>query len=146
MENWVRITFLIHLCVTWAMIGAVWFVQFVHYPVYRFLQKKDFYTFQKHHIKQTKALAIPVMVVEAITGILLLWGWGGSALWAYAWINFFLLILIWVSSFHFCMKCHNQLSHEYSPHLILRLLHIHQVRTCFWTARGLLLFLVIFFY
>ena len=56
--------FWINIASTWFMVGLIWFVQIVHYPLFGYVGSKEFETFHEHH----KILITPVvgfvMIVE----------------------------------------------------------------------------------
>lgn len=126
--------FLIHFAVTWAMIGAVWFVLIVHYPAFSFFSKENFPEFEKFHLRRTLFLVLPVMIIEAITASILAFQ-GGIFL-----LNAFLLAMIWILTFAGCMPGHACLLKEFSERTFRRLMILHRVRVGLWTFRGILLF------
>ena len=48
--------FWINIASTWFMIGLIWFVQIVHYPLFVYVGSKEFRTFHENH----KILITPV--------------------------------------------------------------------------------------
>ena len=126
----------IHFAVTWAMIGAVWFVLVVHYPAFQFFSKDQFSEFEKFHIRRTLAWACPVMLVEAATAVILAFQ-GGLLI-----VNAFLLALIWIMTFTGCFPRHVCLKKGFSPGIFHGLMRLHAMRVGLWTVRGILLFLV----
>jgi len=129
--------FWIHFAVTWAMIGAVWFVLIVHYPSYQFFSKDHFSEFEKFHIQRTLCLVIPVMLIEAITALILAFQ-GGLFI-----VNVVLLAIIWIMTFAGCIPGHVCLRKGFSPPVFHRLMALHSVRVGLWTVRGILLFVVL---
>ena len=131
--------FWIHFSITWAMIGAVWFVLIVHYPSYKFLSEDRFTEFEKFHIQRTQILVSPMMFVEAITAIILALQ-GGLFI-----FNAALLALIWILTFVWCVPGHSCLLKGFSLPVFRRLILVHAARVGLWTLRGLLLlFLLVF--
>lgn len=129
--------FWIHFAATWAMIGAVWFVLVVHYPAVRFA-KEHFTSFEKFHIRRTVSLVAPIMLIEGITAILLVYYSRQPLLVA----NLFLLALIWLFTFAGCLPGHCQLKEGFSASTFHRLMQLHGLRVGLWTLRGILLFFV----
>lgn len=126
----------IHFAVTWAMIGAVWFVMVVHYPAFRFFSKEQFSEFEQFHIRRTLTLVGPVMLVEAVTAVIL--AFQGPLLV----VNAFLLALIWLMTFTGCFPRHVCLKKGFSPVVFQGLMQLHSRRVGLWTLRGILLFFV----
>ena len=52
------------------MLGICWFVQIVHYPLFKSIDQKDFINYQKQNWV-TGYITGPVMIIELITGLLL---------------------------------------------------------------------------
>ena len=59
------ILFLIHAFLTWFMTGLCWFVQVVHYPLFRLIPEKERTTYSRKNY-MTGAITIPVMSAELI--------------------------------------------------------------------------------
>jgi hypothetical protein len=128
--------FKVHFATTWALIGAVWFVQVVYYPALRLFSKDEFKELERFHIRRTSALVLPVMLLEGITAIIL--AFQGPLLI----FNAFLLALIWGMTFGGCFPTHVKLKEGYSERLYQRLTDIHAARVGLWTLRGIILFFV----
>ena len=126
--------FTVHFAATWAMIGAVWFVLFVHYPGFRFLSKEDFAVYESFHIRRTLALVIPVMLIEAGTALYLMFQ--GPILI----LNALILAFIWAMTFAYCFPIHIALKEKYSECRMKSLIQVHGIRVGLWTFRGVLLF------
>ena len=52
---------MVHFAATWLLVGIVWFVQIVHYPLFR--RVADFAPYQWRNIRLTALVAGPVMLV-----------------------------------------------------------------------------------
>ena len=64
--------FTVHLIFTAIMVGVIWLVQFVHYPSFNFIDKKFYSDFQNFHIKRISFIVIPVMLLELVSGLILI--------------------------------------------------------------------------
>ena len=62
---------LIHLAATWALVGLIWFVQLVHYPLFSAVAPERFVVFEAEHSKRTTWVVAVLMPAEAITGMAL---------------------------------------------------------------------------
>ena len=67
------IMFLTHLISTSIMVGVIWVIQLVHYPSFHFIDKNIYAAFQKFHMNKISIIVLPVMMVEIITGLILLY-------------------------------------------------------------------------
>ena len=129
---------LVHLITTAMMVSIIWLVQILHYPTFLYIDIDRYTEFQNFHMKNISYLIIPLMLLEFLTGFLLLFF--VDEIDFYFSISFGLLVLIWLITALFFSKYHSALSNEYERGIILKLIRLNWVRTFFWTARlGLLL-------
>ena len=61
-----------HLTATLAMVGIIWFVQVVHYPLFERVGKRGFQTYSATHSRFTDLVVGPPMLVETATAVALL--------------------------------------------------------------------------
>ena len=129
---------LVHLITTAMMVSIIWLVQILHYPTFLYIDIDRYTEFQNFHMKNISYLIIPLMLLEFLTGFLLLFF--VDEIDFYFSISFGLLVLIWLITALFFSKYHSALSNNYERGIILKLIRLNWVRTFFWTARlGLLL-------
>ena len=127
---------LLHFCVTTFMCGIIWLIQLVHYPSFRFIEKKDFVHFEFFHTKWITFIVMPMMILEIILQAYLVWKFPTQS---YL-ITTCLLIIIWFTTFLFSVPVHNKLSSAKDDVLIDKLIHTNWIRTFCWSARMLILF------
>ena len=72
-DNVTQLVFLAHLASTLFMTGVIWFVQWVHYPLFARIGDNEFSAYEERHAALTTWVVAPPMVVEAATAILLFW-------------------------------------------------------------------------
>ncbi len=129
---------LVHLITTAMMVSIIWLVQILHYPTFLYIDIDRYTEFQNFHMKNISFLIIPLMLLEFLTGFLLLFF--VDEIDFYFSISFGLLVLLWLITASFFSKYHSALSNKYERGIILKLIRLNWVRTFFWTARlGLLL-------
>ena len=121
----------VHLAATWFMVGLVWFVQCVHYPLLRDLPAEIVPAYQLAHMRRTSPLIPTVMILEAATGISI---YDGSLWWI---INTALLLFIWLLTFLVIVPLHVRLSEKYNPTHHGRLLVFNLVRSLAWLGHGI---------
>ncbi|HPE84768.1 MAG TPA: hypothetical protein PLO43_01135 [Chlamydiales bacterium] len=136
------LSLLVHTAATWVMVGIMWFVQTVHYPLYRKIHE-GFVSYERCHLRRAAWLMGPVMIVEVITALFLIGLSPSAVLTKLASINFVLLILIWVSTCLFQVQQHQMLSIRFSRKIHHNLLNTNWVRTALWTARGILVLVML---
>lgn len=118
---------------TWFMVGLIWFVQLVHYPLFREAGRSDFHAYHRRHTARTTIIVAPVMLTEAVSSCALLWlGVDGAGL------GCVLLAIAWLSTFAVQVPLHARLEHGHDAAIIRRLVRSNWIRTVAWSARGVL--------
>ena len=133
------ILLLIHLISTSLMVGIIWVIQVVHYPSFHFIGNSRYISFQKFHMERISYIVIPVMLVESISGLLLIYDEINTILL----ISMVLLLSIWMLTVFFFASVHQQLVSGYKQETVRKLVLINWIRTLLWTLR--LVFLIIYF-
>jgi sterol desaturase/sphingolipid hydroxylase (fatty acid hydroxylase superfamily) len=65
--------FVANLAATWFMVGLIWFVQVVHYPLFAAVPAGEpFAAYHRQHVRRTTWVVAPVMLVELVTAVALL--------------------------------------------------------------------------
>jgi len=134
------IIFISHVFTTIFMTGIVWFVQIVHYPLFRAIGSDRFTAYERQHVKFAGYVIAPVMLIELLTGITLIIIEESSLFW----INLGLLGLIWLSTLFIQVPLHRRLSQDYSLSMISDLVGTNWIRTILWTARSMILLLILY--
>ena len=130
---------LTHLVFTSTMVGIIWVIQLVHYPSFYFIRKDIFVSFQKFHTDKITIIVAPVMLIELITGILLIYMEKNIDI-ALS-ISLFILIAIWVLTAIYFYKAHQKLMRGYNEEIINQLIKLNWIRTILWTFRLILFFI-----
>ena len=131
------IVFAVHLLSTAALVGLIWIVQLVSYPLFAHV-RQGFTSYHTAHCDRITFVVGPLMGAEGLTalwlleepppGVSMIWIWGGLALIA---IN--VLATAFVS-----VPLHNRLGRGYDEDTIAKLVRTNWIRTFAWTARGIL--------
>lgn len=130
---------LIHFSLTLFMTGLIWIIQVVHYPSMRFLDVKLWEEAHEQHVKYISMIVVPIMILELLTAVYVLYH---SAMFLY-WVNFVLLIIIWLSTFLLQIPRHKRLLKDYNLKYLNHLIKWNWIRTISWTARAALLFFIL---
>lgn len=133
----------LHFAVTWAMVGLIWLVQVVNYPLFAEVPADRFRRYEKRHVQRIGYVVGPLMVAEALTAVLLLALAPTDAMRSVALIGALLLLAIWLSTAFLQVPLHGKLEAAYDAAIHRRLVLTNWVRTWAWTARGLLLLLAL---
>jgi uncharacterized membrane protein len=136
--------FSLHAAVTWFLVGLIWFVQIVHYPLMRIVGSGHFREYECQHQKRTTLVVAPAMLLEltlAITIVILAHRAGEGLI--LSWIGMVLVLLIWASTFGVQMQLHKELTRGFNDRAIGWLVVTNMIRTLLWTARGVIALLLI---
>lgn len=131
----------IHAFATLAMVGLIWFVQIVHYPLFARVGDDDYTAYQSAHMSRTSLVVGPLMLAELATAVLiLLGGWTSRPL---AIAGIVLLAIAWLSTFLLQVPRHATLERGYDARAAASLVTTNWIRTIAWTARGILALLML---
>lgn len=129
-----------HLAATLFMLGVIWFVQVVHYPLFAKTGISDFRVYQRQHRALTTWVVAPPMLLELMTALLLFWFKPtGVSTWQMA-VGLALLAVGWLSTGLAQVPCHDMLSKGFDSVVHRRLVWTNWIRTTAWSLRGLLVF------
>jgi len=138
-----QVLFLLHFSSTFFMVGLIWFVQTVHYPLHAHVGTESFTNYQNHHMSRTGLIVGMPMTVEALTSIyFLLNPFHPVPSWPFE-IGGCLLLLIWVCTGLVQVPLHQRLSIQFDSKLHKRLVLTNWIRTIFWTARGVIVLYIL---
>lgn len=132
---------LIHAASTWAMVGVIWFVQVVHYPLFASVTPDDplaFAAYEKQHTTLTGFVVAPLMFAElfASIGLLLLMPTGVSR-WL-LWAGAATVAINWGSTWLLQVPQHGKLTAGFDATAHATLVNTNWIRTFAWTAHGLI--------
>ena len=135
--------FWINIASTWFMVGLIWFVQIVHYPLFGYVGSKEFETFHEHH----KTLITPVvgfvMIVELVTTVILIFQIPvGIPNWTVI-VGIILIGVIWISTLFLQIPYHNKLSSKFDKNVIMMLVNTNWIRTICWSLRGIIVLIML---
>ena len=125
---------LLHAVTTLFMVGVIWFVQVVHYPLFSRVGEAQFPEYEHHHARRTGWVVGPPMLVELGTAIATAWCLGG----ALAWCGLGLLAVVWTSTGLWQVPAHRRLEGGFDAAVQRRLVSTNWVRTVAWSARGII--------
>jgi len=126
----------LHAVATIAMFGLIWFVQIVHYPMFHRVGSDGFATYEAQHQQRTTWVVAPLMAVEAVTSVALLWMSEGSTTRMMAVLGVVFIVVIWLSTILLQVPCHRKLEAGYDATIAQRLVITNWVRTLAWTCRA----------
>lgn len=133
-----QVVFLAHLAATLYMTGLIWMVQRVSYPLMAFVGQAESAEFERRHCDRISWVVGLPMLVEGITGLILLWfsppwfpAWG-------FWLGAALLLGLAASTQFLQVPCHRKLAAGFEQHTHQRLVRTNWIRTVLWSLRSCL--------
>ncbi|MCH9611657.1 MAG: hypothetical protein S4CHLAM102_01270 [Chlamydiia bacterium] len=133
---------LVHAFATWMMIGIVWFVQVVYYPLYKRLSV-TFSDMEKRDLKNMGYLVAPIFFFEAISAVILVWIVQNDVYHILAGINLLLLVFVWIISWIIQFKHHKTQDLLFIHRMHHILLSSNWLRTLVWSIRGFVVLMMI---
>ena len=121
------------------MVGLIWFVQLVHYPLMSSVGEGSYREYQQRHMRWTGVAVGPAMLLEALTSVALLWAKPPAVpLWV-VWLGVALLGVVWGSTALLQVPSHQRLLEGFEAKAHRHLVYTNVLRTLAWSARGVLL-------
>jgi len=134
----VKYVLLANLASTLFMVGLIWFVQIVHYPLFASVGEGGFTAYTQAHSRLTSYVVGPPMLLEAGTALLLVLRRPAEVpLWA-ALFGLGLVVLIWASTALLQVPRHTTLGAGFDRAAHGGLVITNWLRTAAWSVRGLL--------
>jgi len=128
----------LHAASTWALVGLIWTIDVVHYPLFARVGS-GFRAYHEEHMRRITPVVGPLMLAELVTGA---WLWleppagDGAAVWG---AGFALVVVTWAITGLFAVPAHGRLERggfDAGAHRLL--MWADRARTAVWTARGAL--------
>ena len=132
------LVYLLNLASTWFLVGLIWVIQMVHYPLFALADRATFPTFARMHSTRISWVVMPVMLLELGTAALLAWGADRDFPTWWAWTGLALVGVVWLSTFALQVPQHRVLATGFDARAHRVLVTTNWIRTLAWTARGLL--------
>jgi hypothetical protein len=141
-ERRATLLLLANLCATGMLVGLIWTIQLVHYPLLRAVGPEALPGYLAEHATRITILVAPWMIGELVTaGLLLRWTPTAVPRWMVG-VGFACCIGIWASTLLVQVPLHARLAETPDPGLLDRLTLTNWLRTVGWTARGTLCLLM----
>jgi hypothetical protein len=126
---------LTHLAVTWAMVGVMWMVQLLQYPLMAVVPAEGFPAFERAHQRRIVVVLALFAPVEIVTAAAIAFTVDGVP----GWLSFgagVVLAVSWAATGAFYAPLHGRLADGFDATLHRRLVATNWWRTAAWTARG----------
>jgi hypothetical protein len=127
-----------HVSATGYMVGVIWFVQLIQYPWFHDVPPDKFRAYHERYTRTMGWVVGPAMMVELITGAMLVMQPGGVNP-TMLLISLGLLAIVWLSTLCLQIPCHHRLSQGYDGSIHRKLVQTNWIRTAGWSVRLVLL-------
>jgi hypothetical protein len=129
---------LANLSTTLFMVGVIWFVQVVHYPLFSRVGAEGFALYSAVHSRLTTYVVGPPMLVETATALLLVFRRPAEIpSWAVL-VGLALIGMIWASTALLQVPRHTALGSGFDRAALSGLVLTNWLRTAAWSVRGAL--------
>jgi len=120
---------------SWFMVGLIWLIQIVSYPLFRFVEDSEFSRYHHYHFWKITPIVGLVMLIELFSAICL------AVFFKYVVssqivIMVLLLSVIWASTLFFQLPYHMKLLKLKDIRIIKLLIYTNWIRTIAWTLKG----------
>ena len=136
MDSTTSLLLSIHLAATAAMVGLIWFVQLVHYPLFARVGAAEFVDYEAAHTRLTAYVVGPAMAVEGVAALIIAGWFRAQAGLGLTLAGLVLLALVHVSTVSLQVPAHRRLASGFDDAVAKRLVRSNWIRTAGWTARG----------
>lgn len=134
---------LTNVAATLFLVGLIWTIQMVHYPLFAQVGSENYVAYQAGHQWRITVIVLPTMILEIGTAFLMiLLRPAVMPAWA-AWVGAALVILIWASTFFLQVPQHSILDRGFDMRAYELLVNTNWVRTVAWSLRGGLMMWVV---
>lgn len=121
------------LASTLPLVGLIWTIQLVHYPLFELVGEETQVDYQKAHMSRITWIVAPLMLVELVAAGGL-WLLAPADPWAIA--GGVLVAITWASTALIQVPCHNRLAGGFHQPSHRRLVDSNWIRTIAWSLRG----------
>jgi hypothetical protein len=132
----------INLGSTLYLLGLIWCIQIVHYPLMNHVGSDRFREFHRRHgLRVTLVVVAPMLVEMASAVALAVWVPKGVEPWL-PMIGLILVVVIWISTFVIQVPVHRHLALGFDSIAHRRLVNSNWLRTAAWSLRAVVVFVI----
>ena len=135
-----RTLLVIHLAATLFMVGLIWTIHYVHYPLFAYVGESTYASFQAAHVERIGKLLFTPWLTEGLTliGVLALAFLGThKVLRVPAVINGAAMAVVLVISGFWSAPAHAKLADGFDTSIHDQLMTVNLIRTLAWTVCGI---------
>jgi len=131
-----NLVFLLHVGATLYLVGVIWIVQILHYPLLAGVGVDGYTAYHNLHTSRITPVVAPAMIVELLTAIYFAFVMFDRIDRSYFWFGLILVLIIWASTFFVQIPLHEKLAAGFNAEIQHRLVLTNWIRTIAWTLRG----------
>lgn len=134
-----RLLLIIHFAATMFMVGLIWTIHYVHYPLFAYVGEQTYVSFQAAHVERIGKLLFIPWLTEGITliGVLALALLGGhKTLRVPAVLNGASMAVVLVISGFWSAPAHAKLADGFDSSVHDQLMTVNLIRTIAWSICG----------
>lgn len=130
------VVLLLNLVASWTMVGVIWFVQVVHYPLLAVVPVESATSVAVEHQRRTGWVVMIPMTVEGVTTLLLLGMVPDGVAWFVPWLAGLPLAVALLATVLLSVPRHARMAANPDANVGRELVTTNWVRTIAWTLRG----------
>lgn len=130
-----RLVIVANAAATWALVGLIWMIQVVQYPLFERVGRDAFAAYHAGHSSRIAMVVVPLMLVEFA---LAAW-WALRSRRRVAWVGLGLVVVAWFSTFALQVPAHGVLAAGFDQPTWEFLVATNWLRTVAWTVRAVVL-------
>jgi hypothetical protein len=138
-EQGLKLLLVAQLAVTLTLVGVIWIVQIVHYPLFSGVGSAGFTAYAAEHSRRISYVVVPLMLAELGAAVLFVLHRPASIGAGWAWLGLALVGSIWLSTFLVQVPQHAILGAGFDERAYRLLVQTNWIRTIAWSVRGGLL-------
>lgn len=128
---------LLNVVASWTMVGVIWFVQVVHYPLLSVIPVESAASVAVEHQRRTGWVVMMPMAVEGVTTLLLLGMVPDGVAWFIPWVAGLPLAVALGGTVLLSVPRHARMANNPDASVGRELVTTNWVRTIAWSLRGL---------
>jgi hypothetical protein len=138
-----NIALLAHVAATMVMVGIIWFVQWVHYPLLAVVSTDRASEVAVQHQQRTGHIVGVPMAVEGVSTLVLLVNRPAEVSVVWPWLGAVLLAVALGSTIFLSVPRHAQMAANPDPEIGHSLVRTNWPRTIAWSARGIIVVIML---
>lgn len=126
----------VHVAATWFMVGLIWTIQVVHYPLFAAVGRPSFPAYEADHTRRMGLLLAVPWGFETVSAVWLVVAAPADVPWALPAVGLALSAAVVLVTVVVAVPAHQRLAEGYVAAAHRRLVRSNWVRTVAWSARG----------